>query len=282
MIEAHYEDPKHPAVLPKKPIGTPKVAVVVTFFAAIRHYGHYTEDKLESLKLNLLAHKHFKAGVDYDLIIVNHGAPLDFYPDAIVLDRPNEGFSFGGWKQAWEEFGDKYDFYLFCEDDNAPTQDGWLLRFLMKFMEYKEIGAVGNFVEARSSTEGRFSTDLWAEIGYTRDMMYNFDGGYTFTSSQILKQVDEYGGLIVLPCEPAHERAATVNECLFQQPILELGYSIVAFEGFVIHGSELYTGNVAELEGDPAPLMNVNARRKIPRAAEIFAPVIASYIEHAE
>lgn len=270
MSSAFFEDPKHPDV-------RPKIAVVITAFLTKKGYGGYfVDDKLETLRMNLRAHNHFPAGVDYDLIIVNHGEPIppvEQVRNMTIIDRPNEGYGFGGWAQAWEAYGDLYDYYLFCEDDMAPARDGWLAQFVVLFNEDRRTGAIGNFIEARSYTEGDFSRMVWGEVeGYQRDMMYNFDGSYMFTSSKILKQTK---GLHPLPCEPHHDRSATVNEVILQLPILELGYRLTSWDAFVVHGSELFTGDVA---ADPelpiAPLMNLNGRHKVPRVAEVFAPII--------
>lgn len=268
MRTAQFSDPKKREV-------KPKVAVVIPVFLYKKDYGAYVDDKQRTLEMNLKAHKHFKAGVDYQIILVNHGnKPLD-YEGVVCIDRPNEGFSFGAWKQAWEEFGDTYEFYLFTEDDMIPAKDNWLADLILAFLSDKEIGAVGNYLEVRGPS-GDFGKLLWEEINYTRDTMYNFDGSYTFTSSKILKQVEANGGLNVLPCEPHHERAATVNECIFQVPFMELGYKIATWDDrFIVHGSELWTGDVS---GDPTltqgPLMNINGRHKIPTVAEIFKDII--------
>lgn len=257
MIDGYYTNPKHNQV-------KPKVACVIPVYVCKKDYGHYREDKLETITMNLAAHKHYKAGIDYDIILVNHGKPINF-PEYKILERPNFGYSFGAYKQAWETYKKEYDFYLFNEDDIAPSKDGWLAEILLKFMSDKNIGAVGNFVEGRSADESG-SDKAWSLINFNRDMMYNFDGAFTFTSSRILEQVEEIGGLPVFPCMPETKLPATVNEMVFQQPILELGYKILSFadgEHFVVHGSEVFTGDVMHNTGPLCPLINLNGRRKI-------------------
>ncbi len=289
LAEAFYEDPKNKRV-------HKKVAVVIPAYLVTKNYGYYKEDKEATLLLNLKAHLHFKAGVDYDIIINNRGnkltpkilAEIEKFKDSngnstvlLMQGWENEGFSFGAWKQAWENCRGTYEYYLFVEDDMAPAKDLWLLEFVDKFISDRDIGAIGNFLESRCSTEP-FSEELWKDIGYTRDTMYNFDGSYTFTSSKILKEVDEHGGLLVLPCEPLFkDRPATINECIFQQPILELGYKLYAWkERYVVHGSELFTGDVAaEPIWDIAPLMNLNGIHKIPRVKEVFKPLLCDQNE---
>lgn len=272
--DAFYTDPKYQRV-------KPKIAVVISVYIPeqrVKNYGHFKEDKLETLELNLSAHAHFKAGVDYDLILVNHGGAerylehLQKIKPFIVTDEPNFGFSFGAWKQAWQAFGDEYDFYLFTEDDIAPSKDGWLAEIVMRFLSDKKIGAVGNFVELRSMHENQ-SNIAWELLNYKREMMYNFDGAFTFTSSKILKQVEEIGGLPVFDCAPNTDLPGTINEMVFQQPILELGYTIDSFaddEHFLVHGSEIVTNHLMHKTGPFAPLLNLNGRHAVPEIAELY------------
>jgi hypothetical protein len=263
MTEGFYDDPRFPDV-------RPKIACIIPAYIPAnktKDYGYFIEDKSETIRLNLAAHKHFRPGVAYDIIVINHGG---FSSEEVrVIDKPNEGYSFGAFKQAWEEFGEYYDFYLFAEDDIAPAKDDWLQEIVLKFFSAPDIGAVGNFVEARSLRE-RQSELLWELLSYEREMLYNLDGAFTFTSAKILRQVEKIGGLPVFDCEPRTKIPATINECAFQQPILELGYRMVAFDGFVVHGSEIFTNNLSSRTGQLSPLINVNGRFKIPEVAAIY------------
>jgi hypothetical protein len=39
--------------------------------------------------------------------------------------RPNRGISFGSWMEAYRTFRDKYDYYIFCEEDYVFIKDGF-------------------------------------------------------------------------------------------------------------------------------------------------------------
>jgi len=271
MLDGFYTQPKYQRV-------QSKIAVVIPVYIPEnpkKNYGHFVEDKIETIMLNLKAHKHFRAGLEYDIILVDH-SPVPFHfqdePMYQILRKPNFGYSFGAYKQAWEEYGSRYDFYLFHEDDIVPAKDRWLIEIMMKFLSKKDIGCVGNFVEARSENEN--SSDIaWNLLNYTRDMMYNFDGAFHFTSSKILRQVDEIGGLPVHECQPVTNLSATINEMIFQQPILELGYRIESFADgnhFVVHGSEIYTNDIMYRKGPFCPLMNINGRHHVPEIAKLY------------
>lgn len=274
MHEAQYEDPR-------RHTAKGKILCVIPLYipqARKKDYGHFVEDKFETLKKTLAAHKHFAAGVDYDVVLINNGSHMpndvEYFRKAgyRIFDRENEGYGFGAWKFAWEHFKDldMYDYYLFTEDDQAPAKDDWLLEILTLFHSDADIGAVGNSVEAHGHD---VTADQVQELcGTKRDIVYCLDGSFTFTSARVLSQVDATGGLTVFPCEPKFPRAATVNEVAFQQPILELGYKLVSFSGMnrtLIHGSELYTGDLAN-RGPIAPIINHNAGWKVPQIEEAF------------
>lgn len=275
MERARYINPTHNKVLPKGTITNPKILCVVTFFVPrnrIKNYGYFSENKEETIKRTVTAHKTFKPGVEYDLLLVNNGTEdeeiLKWLPN--YETRENQGYGFGAWKYAWDKYKD-YDFYLFTEDDIMPSKHGWLKEILDLYNEENDTGAVGQFIEARSSTENG-SSYFWSWLGLTRDSIYNFDGAFTFTSKQVLKQVDETGGLKVLDCGGETGVWPTVNEVGFQQPILELGYELRSFadgKHKLAHGSEIFTGDVRYCEGELSPLINANGRHKVDFIKEV-------------
>lgn len=204
------------------------------------------EDKLEMLKLTLASHKHFDAGVDYELIIVDNStddvesaAFIEQYAkenDIKLLKRPNTGFSFGAYQHAWKTFGDTYDYYLFHEQDILPVRDGWLRDVLIKFHSHKDIGAVGNIIEGPRS---RDYFDTWAvmdpafvgtEYWDSKDFMQmNLDGMFMFASSNILKKCGLQIYEMKLTKEGDYESwdlTPGVNELFYQHPILNAGYTL--------------------------------------------------------
>lgn len=243
MQSGQYLDPKNPVER-----GAKILNVICTYVPKGQEEGcpafsscggeaiRYVENKLDTIKFNLACHKHFMAGLDYEIIIVDNDSQdpetLEFLKDCgyPVYHRENSGFSFGAFKWAWEKFGDKYDYYLFTEQDGVPAKHNWLLEIVAKFLGERDVGAVGNFVESRHIKEsGQFFEDM-AKAHPTlkdRDWMCNFDGFMTFTSSKILKQC---GDIFLIPVTGEDiEGKANWNELYFQQPILELGYKIVSF-----------------------------------------------------
>lgn len=266
MYIGYYPDPINKIQIQKKSLKQERVLVVIPVYVGpqarsvyqnfdedMQRQNNWIDDKLESIKFTLKCHEFFKTAVPYDIVLVNNGTEDE---DAIayysttgyrVYNRENEGFSFGAWKWYWENFGrnDIYSHYLFQEADYSPCKDYWLEEIIDEFYKDDQIGAIGNVLETRgietadapfeiytTDNENLINTFL-KDIHTHRNWMCNLDGCYTFTSKDILKEVDKYGGLRVLPCTGGNtserQYSASTNELLFQQPILELGYKIAGF-----------------------------------------------------
>lgn len=278
MKEGQYNNPKY------KPLENPKVACVMCVYIpkgqtetySVRSnlqpakWKPFTENKLESVKFTLACYEHYKSGVDYELILVNNGTEepetLQYLSDLPykVYHRENQGWGFGAYKWFWENYGDKYDYFLFHEQDWGPAKNNWLKELLDKFLSEENIGAVGNTVEDRPSRPVGNIGDLKNIIGTDREQLYNFDGAYTFTSTDVLDRIDRIGGLQVLDCEPRTDINAMYNEILFVQPILELGYKITSYHD----GKHLRVAGVAILDienehlsdKEMAPIIQGNVR----------------------
>lgn len=263
LVKGQYTNPKYGRKIRPKIVN-----VIVTFVpngqkeecSATSHvtgkdHEMYIENKLETIKFNLACHKHYMAGLDYEIVIVDNGSEdaetktfLRKLEDSgmRIFRRENLGFSFAGFKYAWEKLKNEYDYFLFNEQDGVPSKDDWLLEIMKKFHSETAVGAVGNNVEGAwdLETEHKEIRNLCPYIG-DRRYTYNLDGFMTFTSASILRQVDEIGGLFVLPVEgDAH---AERNELIFQQPILELGYRIISFHD----GNHIVYAGVQFLDEDP-------------------------------
>jgi hypothetical protein len=233
------------------------------------------DDKLISLQMNRAAHAHFKPGLAYDLIVIDNGSVRgqDYMESIKAIRRENEGYSFGGWKFAWERFKNDYDYFLFTEDDMAPSKEGWLREIMDLFLSEPFVGAVGSSIEVHTKGSNEYINGILDMC--ERNEIYNLDGCFTFTSSEVLRKVDAIGGLRVIPTGTDHGKGVT-NELRFQQPILELGYGIKAFNDvshFVIHGSEAWTNDLKYRGPIVEPILNLNARFNVPEVKEIYSHV---------
>jgi len=195
------------------------------------YHEHFNENKFETIKFVLECHKYYNPGIDYDLIIIDNDSQDNKYKDFLktqnnVYYRENKGFSFGAYRYGFEKFGNKYDYYLFQEQDVAPCKDGWL-------KEIKEnlkgnIGAVGNMIEGGRNKHSNFEFINYIFEHYIphRDIFANLCGAFTFTSYKILKEATDKHGWFILPCGGDEDILTVTNELAFQLPITESGYEL--------------------------------------------------------
>lgn len=239
----------------------------------------YFDDKLDNFQFTMACYKHYDAGVPYDLILIDNSTQdhrADFFMRGLgvpIHRRENNGFSFGGYKYAWELLGDKYDYYLFHEQDHVPCKDGWLRELLEAYLADDEIGALGNVVEYRENDENvQNLKDQFAVIAPNRKFMYNLDGAFCFTSSDVLSEIT----LRVLDGTIA---SSTNNEILFVQPILEAGYKIASLGCRDFHNTEtihFYGMRKGKLvrpfdQKKLAPIVEATTRKLCPQMRDYFS-----------
>lgn len=221
-------------------------------------YLSYDEDKLETLKFTLACHKHYKPGMDYDLFVIDNTSDdpsiseIEEYcqKNNIPFERrENVGFSFGAFRHAFYKYADKYDYFLFHEQDFSPSKDGWLKEMYNFFHSEDNVGAIGNCVEgprSRSGAEAEGTYKLYPEIP---DTFVNLDQ-LAFVKTDILKKcVDKWGWrLIDWTPEKEGQGSATINELSFTIPIFLEGYK---FKGFMNERKYVATNGICVWDERP-------------------------------
>ncbi len=245
----------------------PKIAVVTCSYVGKGSY-HYWEDPEEEskhfddVKFMLNAHETFRNNtLPYDLIMVDNGSSYVPFKEFakrwaegknhIFLERENDGFSFGAHEFAWNMFGDKYDFYIFHEQDFMPAKEHWLEEVLLAFYSEPGIGMVGGMIESGNSGE-RFNLK--------RETVMNLSGMWMFTSSSILKEC----GIQVV--KGPGTSVGVINEVGFAQPILEKGYKIKGLNETNRTYSHLSDGSAENIVSDVAetivPMVATHTRNR--------------------
>src|SRR3990167_6961243 len=118
LQKAHYDNPGYNVVKPDRIFDNQKKTLVVlntyipeglsAWYNSSDYDGActgYNHNRLESLKFTLDCYKHYKAGADYDLIVVDNNSPpqnatLNLFEslDVHVYIRENTYYSFGAYK----------------------------------------------------------------------------------------------------------------------------------------------------------------------------------------
>jgi hypothetical protein len=267
MIARHYEDAQAmliehmPSIACVMPVHVPVNPIKKYEIRSVAHPEHtemLEENKVDSVDFTLSAYSKLDAGIDFDLIVISNENKnrevWDILDEAAnvgiisqLLHRENEGFSFGAYDWFWESpFSKQYDFFLFHEQDICPAKDGWLLEIFKRFNSHKRIGAVGCVMEDHER-DSRYPWKNPVFDHFGRNKISNLDGAFTFTSKKVLDLVHyHFGGLPV-----SKDYHPVVNELLFQQGILELGFTILAFGDRSYKGEYYCTHGVEFLEHNP-------------------------------
>ncbi len=253
--KAEYTDPKTKVeMLPRALNPEAKTLCVMNTFIpkttwadySTRYYSDdriqfYRHDRYECLKFTLAAHDHYDPGMHCDLILVDNSSPHEEAVDHMIcsdvpfFQRENTYLSFGAYRYAYEKFGEDYDYFVFHEMDWAPAQHNWLRKLVEYWISDDQIGMIGNLIEMRGSsyppeTDGQITNnDFMEKCAPHRKEMWNLDSEYLFTSAVVLEQMLEHGGWLMFPCAPQTGLSPAFNELAFQQPLLEMGYSIACY-----------------------------------------------------
>jgi hypothetical protein len=200
----------------------------------------YPENKLASLQFSIACHQRYDAGVAYDIVLVDSSSPdpgaQEYFKTLpyTVHTREDVGFSFGSRQFAYEQYKDQYDYFVFCDQDVVPTKDGWLTELLTMFHFEPGIGAVGVHVEQHNLSQG-YCKPMKKHIKILEEAeeLNNFEGTFMFTSTKVLNDCQDLGGMNVLPVvggEHDGTYQAIWNELSHQVSMLEHGYSLLSMD----------------------------------------------------
>ena len=243
MPKKRYIDPKNPVDKIKREYINQKTLVVMNTYipesgsseyktrSYIDHeYKSYIHNRVECLKFTLACYKHYNAGVNYDLIIVDNSSPITPTVDVPIYVRENTFYSFGAYKYAFEKFGKDYDYFVFHEFDWCPSKDNWLKDLIDYWNSDNQIGMIGNLIEEFDYNDNNTPDvikRIIKKVNPNREFIYNLDSEYLFTDKEVLnKMVDTCGGWNIFPCSPEVEETPVINELGLQQPMLEMGYKL--------------------------------------------------------
>lgn len=249
-------------------------------------YQHYNEDKAETLKFTLAAYKHYSPGVDCDYFVIDNSSPDKSIEqiekicqeDGVTFEkRENVGFSFGAFKYAFEKYKDKYDYFLFHEQDFSPAKEDWLKEMLDFFNSEDNVGAIGNNVEgprSRANWEAEGTFKLYPEI---KDSFVNLDQ-LMFIKTDIWQRcIDKWGWRLIDWISDEVSGSATINELSFVIPAFLSGYKI---KGFMNEHKYVATNGVCVMDERPweidlpdsavAPMVLNHARVFHPRFKRLF------------
>lgn len=204
-----------------------KTCYVVNFYLGERRFTieEQKTDRLLYLKmqiLNLLSYKHSLSTIIFNFNFREED--LEYIPkifdlvpkkiqnaDVEVHFRKNYGMSYGAWSDTFDRKEDKYDYFIFNEDDYCFVDNGWDHYLINKFNSFGDCGYL-----CMKVSEPRRVNNYRKHAGHSTGI----------SSNKVLKDVKEKFGL--LPHSQGQDYLS--NECDGQIDqtfcMLELGYNI--------------------------------------------------------
>jgi hypothetical protein len=135
--------------------------------------------------------------------------------------RDNIGYSFGAYNFAYQLFKNKYDFYIFTEDDISIYKENSLIDALKFWDQTPKCGFVP-FVEKTKISKYHREALLIQNNGYV-----SCHGGIGMSSNEVLSELNNKNGCLPhysLP-DQSYDKQIQKGEILFTYKIKELGYN---------------------------------------------------------
>jgi hypothetical protein len=204
-----------------------KVCYVVNFYLSDRRRSEleFKNDKLYFVKkqielLESINHSLTKIIFNFNVEVEHYhylSKVYDMVPKSIqganveISIRENKGYSYGAWSDIFLKYKDKYDYYVFIEDDYMFIEPNWDSYLVNKYNSYSDCGYL--CMLTREPLE-------WC--GYRK----NAGNSIGIASSKVLMRiVDKFGKL------PHHELSEVYDEAVegqhrFSFAFIQTGYNI--------------------------------------------------------
>ena len=174
-------------------------------------------------------------GIDLDIIIVNSDVgnkegnnfinTLEnkklFRGKIIILNRKNQGLSFGAYSDAFEKFRNNYDYFLFTEDDVLIVNNDYA-EYGIDLLESKnQIGFVAYVGVTKLHKDHISLLNLESSNGYS------CHGGIGLSSTKILNKIFEKENKLPHYNGTDYQKGIYYGEILFTASIVKAGYDLV-------------------------------------------------------
>ncbi len=202
-----------------------------------------TEDTINLLNLQIEIEKKYPPGIKRDLIIVNSNVGSKEgnkfikklnnrkinQGKIISYTRKNIGMSYGAYSDAFLKFRNKYDFFLFIEDDIITVKKNYLKISYQKFLKTKNCGFVA-FIGL-----SRVKKDWWEKAGLNNLNAISAYGGCGLSSKFVLnKIVDKIGYLPHNKKNINQKESIIYGELGLSKVIIDLGFNLTELRNEVL------------------------------------------------
>jgi len=194
------------------------------------------DDIINLLKFNISLEKKINPGINYrDIIIVNNdvgnkkgnnflkklSSKKIPFGKIIVCNRKNTGMSFGAYNYAFKKFKNKYDYFLFSEDDIIICKKNYFQIGIDIFNSNKNSGFLAYI---HSTKVGKF---YYKYLNLNKKNAISCHGAIGLTSNRILKKLVKKNGIIPHYKGNNYQKCIIYGEVGFPNAIFKLGYDIL-------------------------------------------------------
>jgi hypothetical protein len=202
-----------------------------------------TKDTIHLLNLQVKIEKEFPPGIKRDLIIVNSNVGSKegnkFIKKLnnkkinngkiITYTRKNIGMSYGAYNDAFLKFRNKYDFFLFIEDDIITVKKNYLKIGYKKFLKTKNCGFVA-FIGL-----SRVKKDWWKKAGLNNSNAISAYGGCGLTSTFVLNKIVDKIGYLPHNTKNINQKESIIyGELSLSKVIIDLGFRLTELRNEVL------------------------------------------------
>jgi hypothetical protein len=204
-----------------------KICYVINFYLGDRRktVSNFHTDRLFFLRkqialLNLYEHKLSKIIFNFNMREQDYSYVSQIFkitPKTIqnaeveISFRKNYGMSYGAWSDAFDRNEDKYDYFIFNEDDYAFVENDWDSYLVNKFNSYEDCGYLCMVIR-----EPHHWNDYKKHAGHSTGI----------SSNKVLKDVKNKYGYLPHSKEGDYTSNEQLGQVMQTFVMLELGYNI--------------------------------------------------------
>lgn len=207
-----------------------------------------TNEIINLIKLNIDLENKFDPGCDRDLLIVNADigsqAGNKFIESinntqikrgkVISYTRENFGLSFGSYNDAFAKFKEKYDYFLFTEDDWIIINDNYLKVGIDIIQNNSLVGMV-SYVGITKVHKSK-----WKILNLNKKTAYSCHGAIGLAETKTLKKIFDKFGALPHYNKSDYQKSITFGEIMFPNSFIQIGYKIVDLPNDCILGMPAY------------------------------------------